>query len=293
MNAEKASYYFVLFIAAIFSTHLVWQRYFVWHQEAPANPNNPDEFAQNVTIVRTDVNGQIESKFYSPKVLHYAPNDRTVFFQPLVTMYPANNEAPWVAKAQQGEALTGGESIRLWGDVTITQAATLRNPSSVITTNSLMLYPQTRLITTTDYIQGSQASMSMSGVGMRLDMDQHTLDLLAQVVGHYVQQNGVPIHVTSNSSTFNNLTHQGVFRGAVNLVQGKSHLWADQLSLQANSDNHLQIAVATGNAKLLQDSDTYTAPEIYYDINQQMVTSPSSKHGRTTIVIQPQTLQKR
>ncbi len=321
---QKQILYLLLLLAATLTSYSVWEKYFIWHPMA-VNPRYPDEFAEQVTVIRTDQQGNIEDKFFVPKIWHFSPSDRTLFYQPQMSM-TVTQQPPWVANAQWGEATNGNAMIHLWGNVTITQQKGVHNAAGIIQTSSLLLYPHTHEITTDQYISAQQGGLSATSVGMQLNIDQHTLALLSQVSGTYV--NHQTTHITANHALLNNLTHIGVFTNNVHLTRDTKTLSSQQLTLFANQDNQLLKAIAkgelaefiaqpqknkppvhafaqtieydpllakivlTGNAKVEQGPNSYSAPKIDYNINQQQVITPHEKHGRVSIVIQPQTLKK-
>lgn len=136
-----------------------------------------------------------------------------------------------------------------------------------------------------------------------------------------------PIHITSDTAHLDKSTGISIFLGHVVLTQGTSILNTDKLMIYSGKNNQLLKVVATGgnptyqtitdpkkppftataqeiqylppenkiiltgNAKAVQGPNTYSAPQIVYHIDKEMVVSAPSKTGRTTIVIAPQSFQ--
>ena len=137
-----------------------------------------------------------------------------------------------------------------------------------------------------------------------------------------------PLYLSANSAEFSNKTHKGVYIGKVQLDQGTTHLKAHEATTYANEKNQLTLAIAKGlketqahywtitdekktplhafantikyypgkhlieligNAKVTQGDDSYQAPIITYDTLNQHVVSKSTKYGRTTIIVHPNT----
>ncbi len=132
-----------------------------------------------------------------------------------------------------------------------------------------------------------------------------------------------PVFVESDWATLNHKTGISTYHGHVKLTQGTTVVTADNLVTYTDKHNQLLKAVATGQlasystlpdnskllftavaltinyyppkgytefigqAKAIQGNDTYAGPQINYDINLQIVTSPKSQQGRTSIVILP------
>lgn len=133
-----------------------------------------------------------------------------------------------------------------------------------------------------------------------------------------------PAYIEADSASLNHKTGICIYRGNVKLTQGSTTIIADTLTTYLNAQNQLQQATAIGQlatyttlpdntklpftavaqtinyypikssveligqAKATQGSDSFAGPKINYDIKQQIVITPPSQGGRTTIIIQPQ-----
>lgn len=249
-----------LFLTTLFSVWLLWHFVIDFKLGAPSNPNYPDQFVKNLRIVAMDKNGHPQYQLFSPIAYHYEIKNRTDFTQPDVIYYQ-DGQPPWTGNAEHGEALDGDNKVTLWGDVFFHQPKGANNSETSVQTQLLYIYPETRMATTPDYISAIQPDATASGVGMTFDENKQTLDLLSNVHGMYLPQppkNSGPMVVTSN---------------------------------MAHLDKTTEVVTFLGNAKLKQGPNSYAAPKIEYHIKQQMVVSPESSRGRTTIVIQPNSLK--
>lgn len=150
---------------------------------------------------------------------------------------------------------------------------------------------------------------------------------LSNALGSDKQQ---PANLLADSAVLNRNTGVSVYRGNVKLTQGTTIITGDVIVTYTDKHNQLLKAVATGtqklasyttmpdNSKLLftaiaqtinyypnqgqaefigeakatQGRDSFVGPQINYDINHEIVTSPSSHQGRTTIIIQPNQKQE-
>jgi lipopolysaccharide export system protein LptA len=133
------------------------------------------------------------------------------------------------------------------------------------------------------------------------------------------------LQIIADSVELNHLTGVAVYRQHVNVSQGTTHLTADKLTTAYDDQNHLESAIAVGNkkratyrtqtdikkpeliaqadtikylpkqkivqlignAQASQGTDTFIAPQINYDIQNQIITSPPTEDGKTVITIQP------
>jgi len=135
-----------------------------------------------------------------------------------------------------------------------------------------------------------------------------------------------PMYFESDTAEINQKTGIGIYQGNVRIDQGSSHLTAVHATTTSDENNKLIEATADGdtqqqahywtlteadepelhahanriefyvkdnkiiligNATVIQGEDSYHAPRIEYDILKEEVISPTSKDGRTTIIIHP------
>lgn len=118
-------------------------------------------------------------------------------------------------------------------------------------------------------------------------------------------------------------TGASTYKGHVVLTQGTTILRGDKILTFTNKNNQLEKAIILGNparyhtlmkpdnplfiavsntinyypqkgwielignAKATQGEDSFAAPQINYDVTQGVIITPSSKAGRTKIIIQP------
>ncbi len=135
------------------------------------------------------------------------------------------------------------------------------------------------------------------------------------------------IQFRADSADINQSTHLGVYLGNVELDQGSTHIRAAQAQTETNQKNQLIKAVIKGNndgtahfwtltatnkaplhayadtiqyypeqhvielighARVEQGNDSFSAPQITYNIATQHVVSKSAKNERTMIIIHPE-----
>lgn len=132
-----------------------------------------------------------------------------------------------------------------------------------------------------------------------------------------------PAYIQSDTAILNHKTKTCIYSGHVQLTQGSTVITADTLTTHSDAQNQLELVTAIGKyatystlpdnnpqklvasaltinyypkkaqveligeAKATQGNDSFAGPRINYDIKQQIITSPPSKEGRTTIIIQP------
>lgn len=134
-----------------------------------------------------------------------------------------------------------------------------------------------------------------------------------------------PIHIISDSSTYNYKTGSTFYEGSVKVVQGTTTLTADRVVTTTNKQNKIEEVIAYGvnhladystiikkgsslihaRAKIMrfypikstlmlegevtvtQGENSFQGPLVIYNIKDQTITAPASKTGRSTILIGP------
>lgn len=132
------------------------------------------------------------------------------------------------------------------------------------------------------------------------------------------------IKITSNSVEYNNNDNTITYLGKVVAVQGTTKVTADTAIIQLNKNHRIDHLIAIGKpatytsvmkeqqppifasgetikyyptskrlelikkGHIAQNGNTFDAPYILYDMQQQTLISKPSGNGRTTIVLQPQ-----
>ena len=133
------------------------------------------------------------------------------------------------------------------------------------------------------------------------------------------------LQIIADSVELKHHTGVAIYRHHVHVSQGTTHLTADKLTTTYDDQNQLESATAIGNktratyrtqtdikkpeliaqadtikylpkqklvqlignAQASQGTDTFIAPQINYDIQNQIITSPPAEDGKTVITIQP------
>jgi lipopolysaccharide export system protein LptA len=137
------------------------------------------------------------------------------------------------------------------------------------------------------------------------------------------------MHINAGSTLFDYKNGLDTYQGDVTVTQGSTRLAADKLTTQKNSSHKLAEVIAygyahpanywsvpkpgdkefhaqaqvikfypikslvmlEGNVVVTQGENSFRGPIIIYNIKNQIVSSPASPKGRSTIVIEPKQLQ--
>jgi len=285
---QRFFYNATLITLAVISSWLVWYFVMNFSFEHPPSPHTPDSFAKQLSVTTMNKAGEKEYEFSSPSLLHYPDSDRTEFTSPHLTLFE-KKATPWELTATSGKATKGDHQIDLYDNVTLTQNKTR------IQTPHLTVYPKKKLIVT------------------------------EKANGVYAEPAKPPLYISADASNIDRQTGIGIFTGNVKLVRGPNTLNTPKLTLYFDKHDELIKGIAegkgttfqsirdpkkppfvatadvmqyypatneiylVGNAKAVQGSNTYASPTIHYLIDKDTVVSHK---GRTTIVIEPNTLKR-
>ena len=149
------------------------------------NDYEPDAFMENVqaTIIGKDGNPQLKIK--SPKMLHYAINDRTHIETPYITVFRQSPE-PWYINSEFAEASDGIEKIFFCCIVIIRHKQDISVPTTTMKTASLTVLPSKQQASTQDAIEVVQPDITIRALGMAADLNESTVRLLSNTRGEYV-----------------------------------------------------------------------------------------------------------
>ena len=145
----------------------------------------PDAYMEDVTAIILDKVGKVTMKIVTPKMLHYAQDDKTDFIDTQLTLYHKSPN-PWFVESKTAQALHGIDNVIFKGNVTIHHPADYNNPATVIKTTTLTVNPNERTAETAEPITMIQPNSVIKAVGMQADMDSGNIRLLSQAQGEYV-----------------------------------------------------------------------------------------------------------
>ncbi len=149
------------------------------------NDTLPDFIAQNILAIETGETGQVHNKFFAPKIVHYAKNDRAVYTKPHIISYPVTGKEPWDIKANAGESEHGTNKIILTDNVRIHEPAGKLNSDTWITTSKLVIYPKENYAETDQPVTFTEPGIVVKSVGMRVYFKEKRVELLNKAQGVY------------------------------------------------------------------------------------------------------------
>lgn len=149
------------------------------------NESTPDAFMEDVSALILDKQGKPKMRIVTPKLVHYAENDRTDLVSPQLTVY-RKSPKPWYITSKHAQATAGIDKVDFWKDVTIQHSADVSSPATLIKTPTLTVHPNEQTAETKDVITLVQPNVVVNATGMQADMSSGDIKLLSQARGEYV-----------------------------------------------------------------------------------------------------------
>lgn len=146
--------------------------------------HTPDAFATQVTGFYLNQDGMLQTKFKSPKMLHYYTENKTEFESPDFLIY-TKTTSPWHIFALHGQALSGIESIKLWDNVRVHQDQGKTNHELNLQTSEMTLHPKTQTANTNQPVLLMQPGYQVSAVGVDLSLKEEKVDLISNAKGEF------------------------------------------------------------------------------------------------------------
>lgn len=161
------------------------------HQLKLSSPSNtvnqteyPDVYMKEITTLQTNQQGQLESRYYSPSMIHYQKDNITDITKPDVTIYLVNGNH-WHITANQGRAEQGNTVIYLWDNVRAYRPAIPGNPATTILTEKATVYPSEKIAQTHAPVTLIQPGAQVKSIGARVNMQSNKIELFSNARAKY------------------------------------------------------------------------------------------------------------
>jgi lipopolysaccharide export system protein LptC len=188
MNAQNPSFpvtFSFLILCILGSYHFLTQ---MNSQKTPMEETLhavPDIFATHVTAFYLNQEGKLQTKFETPKMVHYYARNKTEFESPHFLIYNKKDNAPWHVFALHGLAMSGIESIQLWDHVRVHQDQSKQHHELNLTTSSMTLHPEAQTADTQQPVVLIQPGYHVSAVGVHLSLKEEKVDLISNAKGEF------------------------------------------------------------------------------------------------------------
>lgn len=152
-----------------------------------APTHEPDYYFTDAKVTTLDQQGQRAAVMTAPRIVHHPDDDSSEVFEPRFEYFGAG-DPPWHGRADHGLMPSGGQLIKLDGNVTMNRAAHDSTAPLIIHTDRLTVNLDTNIGSTSDPVQITQGSTYMTGVGMLAYFNDNRMVLQSNVKGRYVRQ---------------------------------------------------------------------------------------------------------
>ena len=143
----------------------------------------PDYFMQNFTITSMDENGQPAYILQARRMEHFADDDSTDIFEPLIQFKEANGD--WSISAQKAQILKNKNIIHLYQKVKVRRSASNNHGPLSIDTDYLKINTENKIAETDDLAHLKTQDFELDTQGMVFDNKQGILKLKSNIKGTY------------------------------------------------------------------------------------------------------------
>ena len=157
-------------------------------EEEGAHPSqrrhDPDYVVDNLTHMRFNVQGKVESTLTAAKMLHYPDDDSTDLLAPRVVQTKPN-EPRVTLSAERGTLSQDGEEVFLYGNVLLVREAGPENREARMHTSFMHVVQSHSIIRTDRDVVVTEEDRVLSGRGMEYRNDTKELFLRERVRGRF------------------------------------------------------------------------------------------------------------
>ncbi|WP_372870315.1 LPS export ABC transporter periplasmic protein LptC [Shewanella sp.] len=152
-----------------------------------AGVQKPDYVATDLRSISYDSEGKLESRVSATYMEHFDSDARTLFTEPVYTLFPQDGKGEWRLSAKVGKLNKASDKVMLEEDVLI-EAISFNDPLQQLTTHYLELDLKSMILSSEQEILISGNHFHMSGVGLHADLNAQEVKLLSKIKGTYEPQ---------------------------------------------------------------------------------------------------------
>ena len=135
-----------------------------------------DYTASDITLTRMDDTGRAQYVIDAKKLIHYSDDDSGELTQPRLAGAKAGRPEMRV-RADLGKTASGGEEIRLYGNVVLTRAPWKGAPELVARSPYMLALPEQEILRTDQPVDVRQGGSRVTANGMQYDNGYRQLQL--------------------------------------------------------------------------------------------------------------------
>ncbi len=151
---------------------------------APQARHAPDFFLHEFNLTLMDADGVPRHRLVATHMLHYDDDDTSELEAPRLTVWRPQR-APWDISAERGWVSAGGDTVLLQEAVHMQRRAERGETTLDVRTRDLTVYPRREQAVTESPVIINDPRGVIKAVGMRADLHEGRLELLAEVQGTY------------------------------------------------------------------------------------------------------------
>lgn len=183
---ERLSHLFPVALLVLLAGMTYWLERVV--QGFATSPNSllrhsPDYIVDKFLATRMDTNGSIKNTLYAAKLVHFPDDDTTELEAPRFMSYAKS--AALIISAKSGLVSSNGENVYFKDNVRAVRSPFGVHSELVVMTDYLHVVPDDNVAKTDHAVTISDASMTITAVGMEMNSETRVLQLNAQVKGVY------------------------------------------------------------------------------------------------------------
>ncbi|MDD1620275.1 MAG: LPS export ABC transporter periplasmic protein LptC [Methylococcaceae bacterium] len=185
LTRQEFRLYLIVAAVALLSWGLVQ-----WNEERDVQikiaENSPDFFSSGYYKKQMDSEGLPKNELLADKMLHYNADGSTHLEKPIMTLYGANRQSPWVIKAESGIMAADGDNLQLNGKTFINREPSKGVTALTVNTSDLRVKLSSNYAETSAWAEIISPPNKTSGTGMEVTFVSPVhLKLLAKVKGRY------------------------------------------------------------------------------------------------------------
>jgi lipopolysaccharide export system protein LptC len=148
----------------------------------------PDYYMREVLSTEMNEDGVPKHQLFTRHLVHFPEDDRTELTAPRLTIHQQDGTV-WTVQADKGTIEQNTEEIFLQGDVIINRPPISEQDTSQavqIITQDLWVDPNDKTARTDEPVRLTRKDVTVNATGLRADLDNETMELMANVRGTYV-----------------------------------------------------------------------------------------------------------
>jgi lipopolysaccharide export system protein LptC len=152
-----------------------------------AGPPRSGYTLHDFTLYGYGQDGKLGYRLQAPRLDRREGDDSLYLNQPSFLLPPKNGNAgqPWTGHSAYGWVSAKGDELKLQGKVLMQRPADARTPAARIDTSDLTAWPRQNRVATDAHVAMRQGTATMTGTGMRAELDTKHLELLHDIHGNF------------------------------------------------------------------------------------------------------------